>query len=394
MYPPLGWEITQEVQELIDKNIISYLPIEPYHNATYSKEEIGHIVLNAVSNKKFITAAIEDFQRDGKKVTSSSNLFRQLRKASPDTVLRAFTKANTCTLAHARSAGAFNKTIIAALDYHDMVWYGKKNRSELVGIANRRGTNLGHRYASIESTEDFRRFTFGMLPVTQTTAKKDVITSLVLQTRLWVQIALLLLDKGFFNVPCINRLNALRVTFVIPAIRNSKIKSMIPMALGLAKQVSESPDSYYVNEYTMKEGHSRKTTTFNLVFYFTPNKNMEEPDDCFIFATNAEITDDNVSWYAGIYRKRWGIETGYRIKEEVRGKTCSTSYSVRLLLQIISILLYNVWALFNYIHRNKAKKLKKGWLYHLTIPKLRTIISDVVNTLLKELCHSSIGPPM
>ena len=290
--------------------------------------------------------------------------------------------------------GAHNKPIIAAFDYHDMVWYGKKNRRELVGIGNHRGTTLGHRYATIESVEEFQRYTFGMLPVTQTTAKTDVITSLVLQARLWNQIALLLLDRAFFNVPCINRLNALTVPFLMPAVRNSKIEGMIPIAIRLAKQLPNSPNSYYVTEYTMKEGHSKKTATFNLVFYFTPSKNIEEPDECFIFATNVEITDDNVSWFAGIYRKRWGIETGYRVKEEVRGKTCSTSYSVRLLLQIISILLYNIWTLFNYIYRDKAKKLKKGWLYPLTIPKLRSVISDTIYVLLEELCYPSTGPPI
>lgn len=35
-------------------------------------------------------------------------------------------------------------------------------------------------------------------------------------------------------------------------------------------------------------------------------------------------------------------ETGYRVKEKVRGKTCSRNYSVRLLLQLLSILLYDL----------------------------------------------------
>lgn len=394
MHPPLGWEITQDVQELIDKYIINYMPIMLYHNATYSKEEIGNVVLNAVSNKKFITAIIDDLKKDGKKVPSSSDLFRQLRKPSPERVLQAFIKANVSILNHAKKAGALKKPLIVALDYHDMVWFGKKNRKELVGIENRRGTNLGHRYASIESTEEFQRFTFGIIPVTQTIKKTNVITSLVLQTRLWVPISLLLLDRGFFNVPCINGMNALSLPFIMPAIRNSKIKEMISTALRLAKPVTNSQDRFFVTEYTMKESHTKNTATFNLVFYFTPNKNIEGLDDCFIFSTNVQITEENVSEYAEIYRKRWGIETGYRVKEEVRGKTCSTSYSVRLLLQIISILLYNLWALFNYIHRDNAKKLKKGWLYPLTISKLRKIISEVIDTLLEMLCYPPMGPPM
>ncbi|MCW1293546.1 MAG: hypothetical protein QW745_07095 [Thermoplasmata archaeon] len=39
----------------------------------------------------------------------------------------------------------------------------KKDRIELVGIINRRGTESGYRYATIESMKEFKRFTFPML---------------------------------------------------------------------------------------------------------------------------------------------------------------------------------------------------------------------------------------
>jgi len=101
MEPPLGWEITEEVQELVDKHIMSYLRINPYHNATYPREEIGQIVLNSVSSKKFITSTIE-IRGKGEEVPSSSDLFRQLRKATSKMVLQGFIKANTSILAHVK----------------------------------------------------------------------------------------------------------------------------------------------------------------------------------------------------------------------------------------------------------------------------------------------------
>ncbi|MFH7836021.1 MAG: hypothetical protein QXL51_05440, partial [Candidatus Aenigmatarchaeota archaeon] len=64
---------------------------------------------------------------------------------------------------HVIGCGAFGKPMIVAIDKHDITWYGKKDRVELVGIRNKRRTELGYRYATIESVEKFKRFIFAML---------------------------------------------------------------------------------------------------------------------------------------------------------------------------------------------------------------------------------------
>jgi len=376
-----AWEIPNEVKKLIDCYVVEHLPVYIHYNATYTKKDIAYTILDAIGSKKFVTAKIDELKAENIDVSSSSNLFKKLKKINPEEIIKYYELSNAGILKHAKRCGAFGRPKILAIDGHDIAWYGDKNRKELVSVKNRRGTNLGHRYTSIESVEDFERFTFASIPTKQFDAKEELIRNLVLETMKWVDIALLLLDKGYYNVKCINMLSSLKVPFLMPVLRNKKIQNLQIAAFRLAACIPDTPNRYYVTEYTMVNSQTKKTATFNIVFYFTPNKNPTEFDDCFIFATNQEVSVENVTKLANLYRKRWGIENGYKVKEELRGKTCSRYYSTRLLFQMLSILLYNIWALFNYIHRKKAKKLKKGWLYFLTIPRFRAILTRILKKL-------------
>ena len=46
-------------------------------------------------------------------------------------------------------------------------------------------------------------------------------------------------------------------------------------------------------------------------------------------------------------RKRWGIETGYRMIRKFLAKTTSKRYGTRLMYFYLAVLLYNFWVLLN-----------------------------------------------
>ena len=67
------------------------------------------------------------------------------------------------------------------------------------------------------------------------------------------------------------------------------------------------------------------------------------------FVTNIPLKVHEVALgqaIAEFYRKRWQIETGYRVKEYAfRGKTCSKNYVIRYFYFMLSIILYDCWVL-------------------------------------------------
>jgi putative transposase len=124
----------------------------------------------------------------------------------------------------------------------------------------------------------------------------------------------------------------------------------------------------------MTKGKQSVTVTLVVILY--PPRKPKENWDAFTYVTNIPVTLDNALVLAESYRSRWGIETGYRVKEEIRGKTCSQQYPVRLLFQMLSILLYNLWHLCNLILVVTLSWDKKG--YPMILNAFRDTIADLI----------------
>lgn len=63
-----------------------------------------------------------------------------------------------------------------------------------------------------------------------------------------------------------------------------------------------------------------------------------------LFATNKKVgsIDIFVKQIPEEYRKRWNIETGYRVKNDFKIRTCSKSPVARTLFFVIQCIMYNI----------------------------------------------------
>ena len=242
----------------------------------------------------------------------------------------------------------------------------------ILGMERVRGTNFGHAYASIECVNTKGRFALAALPLHQFTTKKQILTYLVTEAKVHVVISRLFLDREFFDVESLTTLLGLPVHFVIPADHNGKIKELIISTHHQGVKIPGTESYALITPYTMKKGKQQVTVILVVILY--PSKKPGETMDEFAYVTNIPVTLENALELAESYRNRWGIETGYRVKEEVRGKTCSRQYPVRLLFQLLSILLYNLWQLCNLILRVKLQWNKRK--YFVILPEFKDIISD------------------
>ena len=118
------------------------------------------------------------------------------------------------------------------------------------------------------------------------------------------------------------------------------------------------------------------STILTLVIVVESPERFDGEWNMFAYATNIPVTKDNALELADSYRSRWGLETGYRVKEEVRGKTCSRNYAIRLFLQLLSILLYNLWQLCNVTFSIAMCWCKEG--YVIILEEFKDIISDSI----------------
>ena len=343
-------------------------------NCTYTKEDILNTVLFAVTEDTYVEYAAEHLRTKKNDVSSSDAVFYHLNKLTSKTVFSTFQQMNTRLLDKAHRQGVFKHPIQCGLDIHKIPWYGDTRDIHVLGMERVRGTNFGHGYESIECVNTRERFTLVALPLTQFTTKQQILTYLVQEAKTHTELSLLFLDREFFDVESLTTLTSLSLYFVMPADHNTAVKKIILSTHSQSQPIPSKEECALITRYTMTKGKQSVTVTLVVILY--PPRKPKENWDAFAYVTNIPVTLDNALVLAESYRSRWGIETGYRVKEEIRGKTCSQQYPVRLLFQMLSILLYNLWHLCNLILVVTLFWDKKG--YPMILNAFRYTIADLI----------------
>ena len=155
-----------------------------------------------------------------------------------------------------------------------------------------------------------------------------------------VKVRLLLLDREFYAVDVMDVIRLSRYRFLMPAIKNPRIKkTIIEHHEGTRK---------FVSRFTISNKFKKKFT-FTLVItrskkYGDSKVNIIEW--YHVFATNLSAGQalKEITTLPEEYRKRWGIETGYRQIEQVRARTTSRDVLFRTVLFYTALFMYNMWA--------------------------------------------------
>lgn len=335
-----AWKIFKDTQRLLRK----YINFEMGKNAHFTSEDILGILLGASINSTFIETFVED-KKDANPhgdIPSSDDVFHHLHKLKWEGVKEAIDEINWHIQLQAKKQRLFGKPAVVAIDIHNVPYHGEF-LPWIYEVAHENGTSYAYKIATIEIVEHGRRFTLYWLPFGPFDTKAKIVERLIEEARKIIRIRCLLVDRGFFSVDVIKTLISLGVKFLMPAIRNKRIKPMI---------AANRKDC--IVPYTMGTKHNN--VTFNLMFV-----EDKEEGETYVFATNMDVEEERIRAAANLYRSRWGIETGYRVKQDFRARTCSPSFVIRYLLLFLSIFLYNIWVLCNAIffilepHRQKPK---------------------------------------
>ena len=147
-------------------------------------------------------------------------------------------------------------------------------------------------------------------------------------SKLNLKVKLMKLDRGFYAGEVIDELELKGMNYLIFAKKSSLFRCMLE---GTNKSVIVKHEIKYKKD---KSSHKAETD-IALV------KNVEGYD--WVFATNFFLRDARK--YVGLYRKRWNIETMFRMHDEARIKSKSVNPLVRLFYFMISMLLLFMWNL-------------------------------------------------
>ncbi len=140
------------------------------------------------------------------------------------------------------------------------------------------------------------------------------------------KIRLVLFDRGFYSAENINALQDFRYIMLIPKL-SSKIKYYSSIICS---------DAHFHQKVKGNTG-AEALTRIVLV--------RDESDEfTWSFATN--IIMNNAYDYVRLYKKRWRIETNFRVEDEAKIKSKSVFIEIRYFYFLTSLLLHSIWLVF------------------------------------------------
>ncbi len=255
---------------------------------------------------------------------SGQTVRNHLRDMKPDTLLR----INRDMIATLRDTGVLDKPLMVALDWHDEMYYGNLETEGIIGTKNSRGTNYAYEYATASIVVKRLRFAVAVIPVKTRSILTMVRAVIRIMEELGIRIRMLLMDGGFFSADAIRFLVASGVPFIMHAPKLRKVCN----------------DQEVDMKHTTSSHKRRKSeqAAFRMVSIYGRERSGKTV--LYVFATNTSFPPASI---LRLFKKRWGIETGYRMIRKFLARTTSKRYSMRLLYFYLAILLYNFWVLMN-----------------------------------------------
>lgn len=225
-----------------------------------------------------------------------------------------------------------------AMDMHKICRYDRTRGDELFKSKYENGTAHFERYMSVQCTDEGAHLNLGALPA----YKADNIAEKVGEIlegcpKRGIRIKLVMLDREFFTVECIQKLQDLNVDYLMPCSNRPGVISAInQFAAGERPDVSENvlrgEKGFVSYHMVIAERRRRKKNP----------KPDPPPEEKYIgFATS--IPDIDIE----IYGHRWVVESGYAMVEAMRPRTRSRNKGARLFCFLYALAIFNAWVMWN-----------------------------------------------
>jgi IS4 transposase len=286
-----------------------------------------------------ITMAVKRLKKKGYKIHSNKKILDTIANFDQEMIDEFIKIIRTVVIKVAKRFGFYKRKTIVSIDFHDKPFYGNREIGEVVGTKRKLGTNFAYSYITICICEEGVRFNLATIPVTQLRLKKNLVKQLIDEARKYVSIGLVLLDRGFNGVDVSRVLDAKMAKYVMPLVDNKKIERVCKTS----RKLSVMPYTYYEDRPKEYQKDIR---------VIVDNRDKKK----HLFTTN--IRGDRravLSVIISAYRKRWGIETGYRVAGEFYAWTTSVKFNTRTFLALLSFIMQDLWTLYNFLEQRETR---------------------------------------
>jgi len=214
-----------------------------------------------------------------------------------------------------------NKAAIA-FDWHDQPYYGSHQTEGVIGTKPKDGTSYAFCYLTVSVITPRKRLVLAVLPLKTRDGLAKIVLSLLDHMMQCVKnLAYAAFDNGFQDKELFLALIERGVPFVIPLRDTVKLRRR-----------------WRWKRYAKRFSYCTQGVDVDVV------EAVDSKGWQYFLATNLSKKPKRI---LKLYKKRWGIETSYRMIGQFYPKTTSNSYVVRVFYFVLAVLLYNVWVLLN-----------------------------------------------
>lgn len=266
-----------------------------------------------------------------------------------------------------------------AMDLHDIPYHGQPalDPAEVRRGPAKSGTTHFHSYATLAIVHDHRRYELAMTFVWADETMAHVVEQLLTyKNRLKLRVRRAYLDKGFCARAVFAVLRAHRLPYIIPIPLRGKKDPRGVYQSGIGRLFTGRRSSYtrYTFNADLPEAY---TTEVAIVRTYSAGRYGRHRAAWFAYAVYgvAHIPPNQIFT---LYRRRFGVESGYRQLDQVRARTASRSPALRLLLVGLALMLLNVYMTLRQIwltvHRY-GSRVRRVWL---TLRRLALFLSRLL----------------
>jgi hypothetical protein len=255
------------------------------------------------------------------------------------------------------------KDFILAFDYTDEDFYGDAQGFDIHGWTGERGITGKFKFltCSIVSDDIPQKIPLISVPISMGHYKHQVIGyCLSLVKPLIGTITLILFDRGFYDNNLMYDLGETGYPYLIfvPKKKDKK-EILLPMKDGERQAV--------IHDFSVRRDgikHEAQNLLLFLKQFYDPDSEKQYD---WVFATN--VDEERLGKIVPVYKKRWRIETGFRVQDEALIKCKSKKMPVRYFLFLFEQMLQAQWMCFY-----KEDASFKKWII-----RMREVCSDLVS---------------
>jgi putative transposase len=265
-----------------------------------------------------------------------------------------------------------SRPLTFAIDLTLIPYYGDaKNDGDIVRSKAKKGTCSFFAYGTVYTILRNKRYTLAVKHVRKGEKLTEVIDFLLAEvTGAGLKVGRLYLDREFYTVEVINHLKDRGIPFIIPCIVRGKTGGIRALLKGRRS---------YSTTYTMRSGKKEATFQVNVVVRYYRGRWERHGREYLAFAVHG--IDIPAGKTHREYRKRFGIESSYKLMNTARARTTSRSPVLRLLYVALGFLLMNLWIYLHWLYlsvRRRGGRRVVEWRFKTMLRQVARAIEETL----------------